>query len=61
MIPAAEVPSLRADDQLVDALAALAGSDLNRAFVMDDGHLAGFLSITDLARAMEAPPPRRRR
>jgi CBS domain-containing protein len=37
----------------VDALAELSAPRANRALVVDDGHLAGLLSITDLARALE--------
>jgi Zn-dependent protease/predicted transcriptional regulator len=61
MIPADEVPTLHADDRLVEALASLATSDVNRGFVVDGERLVGFLSITDLARAMEVRPRRARR
>src|SRR6266545_3230754 len=48
------------DDDLVDALAKLGSSDVRRALVLDDGRLAGLLSITDLSRALEVGGPRRR-
>jgi CBS domain-containing protein len=37
----------------VDALAVLSAPGANRGLVVDDGHLAGLLSISDLARALE--------
>jgi hypothetical protein len=39
----------------------LAQSELGRARVIDDGRLAGLLSLTDLARAAQLGPPRRAR
>jgi Zn-dependent protease/CBS domain-containing protein len=53
MIPRAQVPLLHEDEPAVDALAELRASEVNRALVVDDGHLVGFLSITDIARALE--------
>ena len=53
MIPLDEVPLLTEDERAVDALADLAAPKANRGLVVDDGHLAGLLSITDLARALE--------
>ena len=53
MIPLAEVPKLTEEETAVDALAALASSPSNRGLVVDNGDLAGLLSITDLARALE--------
>jgi hypothetical protein len=38
-------------------LAELSTSDVNRGLVVANGHLAGFLSITDLARALEVRRP----
>jgi Zn-dependent protease/CBS domain-containing protein len=52
MIPLGQVPLLTEDELAVDALAELS-SGANRGLVVDDGHLAGLLSITDLARALE--------
>jgi Zn-dependent protease/CBS domain-containing protein len=53
MIPLDQVPLLTEDEKAVDALAELATPNANRALVVDNGHLAGLLSITDLARALE--------
>lgn len=53
MIPLDEIPTLTEDEQAVDALAELSASEPNRALVVDDGHLEGLLSISDLARALE--------
>ena len=53
MIPLDQVPLLTEDEKAVDALAELATPGANRGLVVDNGHLAGLLSITDLARAFE--------
>jgi Zn-dependent protease/predicted transcriptional regulator len=53
MIPLAEVTVLSEEDPAVDALEGLSGSKASRALVVDNGHLAGLLSISDLARALE--------
>ena len=53
MIPLDEVPLLTEEESAVDALAELSAPTANRGLVVDDGHLAGLLSITDLARALE--------
>jgi Zn-dependent protease len=53
MIPLDEVPLLTEDEKALDALAELSAPDANRGLVVDNGHLAGLLSITDLARALE--------
>ena len=60
MLPRDEVPLLVAEETAIDALAKLAASEVNRGLVIDDDHLVGFLSITDLARALEVGRPRRR-
>jgi Zn-dependent protease len=60
MLPRDRVPVLHEDERAFDALAELSESGVNRAFVLDDGRLVGFLSITDLARALEVGAPRRR-
>jgi CBS domain-containing protein len=60
MLPLDDVPALAEDDDLVDALAKLGSSDVRRGLVLDDGRLAGLLSITDLSRALEVGGPRRR-
>jgi Zn-dependent protease len=53
MIPLDQVPLLTEDEKAVDALAELSTPSANRGLVVDNGHLAGLLSITDLARALE--------
>jgi Zn-dependent protease len=53
MMPLDEVPVLTEDEPAVDALTELSEPGANRALVVDNGHLAGLLSITDLARALE--------
>jgi Zn-dependent protease/CBS domain-containing protein len=60
MIPLDEVPVLAEGTSAVDALADLSsrpGAD--RGLVVDNGHLEGLLSITDLARALEPRRPPR--
>jgi Zn-dependent protease len=59
MVSRDEVPVLTADESAIDALTKLSSSDVNRGLVVDDGKLEGFLSITDLARALETGRPRR--
>jgi Zn-dependent protease len=58
MIPRERVPVLRPDEDAAEALAELRSSDVHRGFVLDDGSLVGFLSIADLARALEVRPRR---
>jgi Zn-dependent protease/CBS domain-containing protein len=53
MIPLDGVPLLTEDETAVDALAALSSPTSNRGLVVENGHLAGLLSITDLTRALE--------
>jgi Zn-dependent protease/predicted transcriptional regulator len=53
MIPLDQVPLLTEDEKAVDALAELSAPRANRGLVVDNGHLAGLLSTTDLARALE--------
>jgi Zn-dependent protease/predicted transcriptional regulator len=61
MIERDRVPVLEEDDTAVEALAELGEAEVNRGIVLDGERLAGFLSITDLARALEVGQPRRRR
>jgi Zn-dependent protease len=61
MIPRDQVPLLGEDEPAIDALAELSGRDVNRGLVVDNGRLTGFLSITDLARALEVGRPSRER
>jgi Zn-dependent protease/CBS domain-containing protein len=65
MLPLDDVPLLTEDETAVDALEELSAQTGNRGLVVDNGHLAGLLSITDIARALEvgrspaqAPSPR---
>jgi CBS domain-containing protein len=59
MIPGDEVPQLDEDQPAIDALAELSASEVNRGLVVDGERLAGFISITDLARALEVGRPSR--
>jgi Zn-dependent protease/CBS domain-containing protein len=59
MIPRDAVSLLDEDELAIDALARLSTSDVNRGLVVDNGRLAGLLSITDLARALEVDRPAR--
>jgi Zn-dependent protease len=62
MLPLEDVPQLTEEDDLVDALAKLGSSGVGRGLVLEDGRLAGLLSLTDLSRALEiGRPPRRLR
>jgi Zn-dependent protease/CBS domain-containing protein len=60
-IPREEVPELEPDDELIDALVELSESEVHRGLVLDGDRLVGFLSITDLARALQTGGLRRRR
>jgi Zn-dependent protease/CBS domain-containing protein len=53
MLPADEVPVVSQDDELIDAAAELAESDIHRALVVDGDRFVGLLSATDVARALE--------
>jgi Zn-dependent protease/CBS domain-containing protein len=53
MLPLERVPQLTEDETAIDALTALSSPTLNRGLVVENGHLAGLLSITDLTRALE--------
>jgi Zn-dependent protease len=53
MVPLDQVPQLTEDELVVDALEELSAPTGNRGLVVDNGHLAGLLSITDIARALE--------
>ena len=61
MLPRDRVPTLDEDEELVDALVDLSEGDVHRGVVVDEGRLVGFLSITDLARALETAPRSRPR
>jgi Zn-dependent protease/CBS domain-containing protein len=53
MVPLERVPLLTVDETAIDALTALSSPTSNRGLVVENGHLAGLLSITDLTRALE--------
>jgi Zn-dependent protease len=57
MLARDDVLVVHADDDALEAFTALAEADLHRALVLDDGQLAGFISITDVARLLAAPRP----
>jgi CBS domain-containing protein len=60
MIPLDQVPLLAESTRAVDALADLSSRpSANRGLVVDNGSLEGLLSITDLARALQARRPPR--
>jgi Zn-dependent protease len=59
MHPTERIPVLPATMSLADALSVLAGGRLHRALVHDDGDFVGLLSITDVARVLEAQRVRR--
>lgn len=59
MIEQDEVPVVREDEEAAEALAELSQSGVNRALVLQNGRLAGLLSATDVARALEIGPRRR--
>jgi Zn-dependent protease/predicted transcriptional regulator len=61
MLPLERVPVLAPDDELVDAVAELGEGDVGRGLVLDGGRLVGFVSITDVMRALEVGALRRRR
>jgi Zn-dependent protease/CBS domain-containing protein len=54
-----EVPVLREDEEAVHALAELSTSRGGHGLVVSNSHLAGIVSTSDLARALEARPRRR--
>jgi Zn-dependent protease len=61
MIPREDVPVVAGDDELVQAAGELADHELSRALVLEGGRLAGLLSVTDVARALEMRGGGRRR
>jgi len=61
MLSRSEVPVLDEDEALTDALAELGESDVGRGLVVEDDRLVGFLSITDVAKALELGALRRNR
>jgi Zn-dependent protease len=61
MIPRERVPVLEEDDELIEALQELSEDPVHRGLVLEGDRLAGFLSISDLARALEVGRARRAR
>jgi Zn-dependent protease/CBS domain-containing protein len=59
MKPLGEVPVVGEDDDLYEAAAELAESDLSRALVLDGDRLAGLLSWSDVRRVLELRRARR--
>jgi predicted transcriptional regulator len=55
-----DVPRVREDEPLVDALGELATEPPGRALVLDDGHVVGPLSISDVGRLVAAAGARDR-
>jgi Zn-dependent protease/CBS domain-containing protein len=54
MSPLERLPTFAPETPLESAVERLSQSDANRGLVLDDGRLAGLLSITDAARVIEA-------
>ena len=50
MLPRADVPVVREDEDLLKALDQMSAGRINRALVLDDGALEGLLSVTDVIR-----------
>jgi CBS domain-containing protein len=59
MLPLDEVPVLALDEQALQALSDLGEGDLHRGLVIENGRLAGLISITDIARVLAMPRPSR--
>jgi Zn-dependent protease/predicted transcriptional regulator len=59
MKPLSEVPVVHEDDDLYEAAAELAESDLSRGLVLDGNRLAGLLSWSDVRRVLELRRARR--
>jgi Zn-dependent protease len=53
MVPADQVPIVSENEDLADAAAELAESDLHRALVVNGDRFVGLLSASDVARALE--------
>lgn len=57
MLGVGEVPVYRDEGDALEAFAGLTQTTVGRGLVVDDrGRLVGLLSVTDLARALDAPP-----
>ena len=53
MVPRDRLPVVKETDDLIDAAGELSESEVNRALVLDGDRLAGLLSVTDVARALQ--------
>jgi Zn-dependent protease/predicted transcriptional regulator len=58
MLPRDGIPTVTEDDRAAEAFQQLAQSTVGRALVVDDGHLVGLLTMTDLAREVETTQSR---
>ena len=61
MLPFDDVPQLRENEPLVDAIGELGSEPPGRALVLDDGLVVGLLSITDVGRLVASVGARGRR
>lgn len=57
MIPRERVPVVESGEDAAALFQDLIGSETRRALVIDDGHLSGLVSITDLSRAIQTRAP----
>jgi len=57
MLPLAVVPVLGSEESLEHAFRSLSGG-IDRGLVVDNGHVAGVISLADLARAVQSEPRR---
>jgi CBS domain-containing protein len=60
MLPLHAVPTVRADEPLLDAVTELGAGTVDRALVVDDELIVGLLSITDVGRLLAVEPARAR-
>jgi Zn-dependent protease/CBS domain-containing protein len=61
MLPLDQVPTVGVEDEASEAIELLQGAPLGQALVLEDGHLAGVLTLSDLADAVELRRPIRPR
>ena len=59
MLPLADVPVVAEETPGLDTITYLSGGSIHRALVLDDGHLVGLISISDIARFMGTGRPAR--
>ena len=59
MLALADVPIVREDEPAFDVITELSRGSVHRALVMDDGHLLGLISISDIARFIGTGRPAR--